>query len=59
MQYKKAKIEKSDSSIVGEGASIFNSSANQIEERTNIFYDPLKGVIVESRLSYSEERKAE
>ncbi|RIB06630.1 hypothetical protein C2G38_2216612 [Gigaspora rosea] len=39
---KKAKIEKFDSSIVSEGASTFNSSANQIEERTNIFYDPLK-----------------
>ncbi|CAG8845416.1 5220_t:CDS:2, partial [Gigaspora margarita] len=36
------KIKKSDSSIVGEGASTFNFSANQIEERTNIFYDPLK-----------------
>ncbi|RIB28823.1 hypothetical protein C2G38_2156925 [Gigaspora rosea] len=39
---KKAKIEKSDSSIIGKGASTFNSSANQIEERTNIFYDSLK-----------------
>ncbi|CAG8844861.1 18259_t:CDS:1, partial [Racocetra persica] len=39
---KKAKIEKSDSPIVGEGDSTLNSSANQNEERTNIFYDPLK-----------------
>ncbi|CAG8652795.1 24315_t:CDS:1, partial [Racocetra persica] len=37
---KKAKIEKSDSLIVGEGIS--NSNANHIEESMNIFYDLLK-----------------
>ncbi|CAG8836922.1 21639_t:CDS:1, partial [Racocetra persica] len=37
---KKAKIKKSDSSIIEEGIS--NSNANHIEESMNIFYDPLK-----------------
>ncbi|CAG8804888.1 1771_t:CDS:2, partial [Racocetra persica] len=71
---KKGKIGKPDSSIVRESDSIaeqwlfkptLSTNANQIEERTNIFYNPLKadlgsdyslpiiieGVIVESRLS--------
>ncbi|CAG8826852.1 3002_t:CDS:2, partial [Racocetra persica] len=53
---KKAKIEKSDSSIVGEGIS--NSNANHIEESTNIFYDPLKHKTQsESCLSKSKSRK--
>ncbi|CAG8694288.1 40615_t:CDS:2, partial [Gigaspora margarita] len=39
---KKAKIEKPNNSTIGGGGSTFNSSVNQIEERTNIFYDPLK-----------------
>ncbi|CAG8727658.1 21866_t:CDS:2, partial [Gigaspora margarita] len=39
---KRAKVENPNSSIIKGGYSSFNSSINQIEERTNIFYDPQK-----------------
>ncbi|CAG8836042.1 17081_t:CDS:2, partial [Gigaspora margarita] len=39
---KKAKIKNPNNSIIGGDDSTFNSSANQIKERTNIFYDSLK-----------------
>ncbi|CAG8535269.1 18473_t:CDS:2 [Gigaspora margarita] len=41
---KKAKIENPNNSIIGGDDSTFNSSANQIKERTNIFYDFLKWI---------------